>query len=82
MAYSKTTFQRQGGAGPQQHYSYVTPDAIATVIAADYFNEATSQISQNDFITVVSSTGGTRAIDLLVVTSATGAASVTTTNGT
>jgi hypothetical protein len=81
MALDITKFQRQGGAAGQLH-SYVTADAIATVIASGYFNDMTNQIEQNDMILVVASTGGTRTVDLLVVSSASRAATVTTINGT
>ena len=59
-----------------------TADAIATVIASGYFNLATNELKQGDVIIAVTSLGGTMAVDMLVVTSATGAATVTTTNGT
>lgn len=81
MAFDRTKFERIGG-GLRQLFMYSSADAIATIIAADYFNTATDDIRQNDVIIAVGSTGGARTVDMLVVTSATGAASVTTTNGT
>lgn len=66
----------------RQLWIYQTADAIATVIASGYFNGATENLRQFDTILVVGSTGGTATVDLIVVTSATGAATVTTANGT
>ena len=51
-------------------------------VASGYFNSATNELKQNDVIIAVGSTGGTRTVDMLVVSSATGAATVTTINGT
>ncbi len=82
MAYDRTKFQRQGGAGPQQHYSYVTADTTAATLASGYFNEAVSQIYQNDMIDIVSDTGTARVFKQAVVTSANGAVPVTVTAAT
>lgn len=68
--------------GAKQIFYYVSADAIGTVVASGYFNDATANLRQYDIIIAVTSTGGTQAVDVLVVTSATGAATVTTTNGT
>ena len=69
-------------AGAMQVHHYNSADAIATVVASGYFNEITNRLKQFDVIIAVTSTGGTAAVDVLVVTSATGAATVTTANGT
>lgn len=69
-------------AGAKQIHHYDSADAIATVVASGYFNSITNRLKQFDVIIAVTSTGGTAAVDVLVVTSATGAATVTTTNGT
>ena len=69
-------------AGAKQIHHYDSADAIATVVASGYFSAITNRLKQFDVIIAVTSTGGTAAVDVLVVTSATGAATVTTTNGT
>lgn len=56
-------------------------DAVATVAGSGYFNNATNNLKKGDVIFVVDEITGTGAtIDFLIVTSATGAAVVTTTN--
>lgn len=42
-------------------WRYTTADAIAEVVAVDYFLEAIREIGLNDTIYVISSTGGTPA---------------------
>jgi hypothetical protein len=69
-------------AGVQQVHVYNSADAVATIAGSGYFNSVTNRLKQFDVIHVVGSTGGTATVDVLVVTSATGAATVTTTNGT
>ena len=61
---------------------YDSADAIGTIIGSGYFNTATAELKQNDVIIAVGSTGGTRTVDMIVVSSATGATTVTTINGT
>lgn len=81
MAFVLADLAKVAGGAKQIHY-YATTDAIGTVIASGYFNDATANLRQYDIILAVTSTGGTQAVDVLVVTSATGATTVTTTNGT
>lgn len=81
MALSASTLYKIGGAQPGL-FIYTSADAIATVIASGYFNAVTDTLKASDVIVAVTSLGGTVAVDVLVVTSATGAATVTTTNGT
>jgi len=76
MALNLTNLQRIGGGGPQL-WLYPTTDAVATVTASGYFNLATSMLRQFDVILVVSSTGATPVLDPHIITSATGAAVVT-----
>lgn len=66
----------------RQVWHYTSADAATTVAGSGYFNGVTDNLRQWDTIIVVGATGGTPTIDVLVVTSATGAATVTTTNGT
>ena len=65
---------------------YTTADATGTGSGqtgeSGYFNDATTELKQNDVIMVVASTGGTRTVDVHVVSSASGAATVTTIIGT
>lgn len=69
-------------AGVQQVHIYKSADTITTVIASGYFNSITNRLKQHDVILVVGSTGGTATVDVILVSSATGAATVTTANGT
>ena len=48
-------------------WMYTTADAIATVIAADYFLAAINELRVNDTLLVVSSTGGTPAVTFTYV---------------
>lgn len=77
MALDRTKLEKLAG-GLRQRFAYSTADAIGTVTGSGYFNDVTNQLRQYDVIEVVSETGGTPKIDLVFVTSATGAATVTT----
>lgn len=66
----------------RQIWHYASADAIGTIAGSGYFNGVADNLRQNDIILVVGSVGGVVTVDVLVVTSATGAATVTTTNGT
>ena len=68
--------------GTSSLHVYQSSDTIASIIASGYFNNVTNNLKQFDVILVVGSTGGTATVDVITVTSATGAATVTTTNGT
>jgi len=81
MAFAASDLVKVAGA-VRSLWVYQSADAVATVAGSGYFNDATANLRQFDTIIVVGSTGGTATVDLLVVTSATGAATVTTTNGT
>jgi hypothetical protein len=81
MAFTRSTFTKLAGGARQVHY-YTSADAIATVIASGYFNSVTNDMKTHDIILAVTSNTGTHAVDMLVVTSATDAATVTVTNGT
>lgn len=78
MAFTAATLVKLAGAEPALHI-YTSADAIADVVASGYFDSVTNNLKQNDVILVVSSTGGTRKVDVVAVTSATGASTVTTT---
>jgi hypothetical protein len=84
MAYIEQGLRRMtyGGAvgngvgSVRSMWHYVTADAAATVEAANYFNSASSQFTKGDKIELVAAVGGTPVSKTLVVTSATGAATV------
>jgi N-acetylglucosamine-6-phosphate deacetylase len=76
MALDRTKLQRIGGVLPQLHIYDAGADAIATVAGSGYFNAVTDQLRQKDVIIVLGNSNAT--VDLAVVTSATGAATVTT----
>lgn len=81
MPLDRTNFHRVAGVDPQLHI-YRTTDAIGGaggVTSSGYFNALTDQLRRHDIILVVASTGGTPTVDVVCVTSATGAATVTTT---
>lgn len=77
MPLTAASLWRIGGADPSL-WIYKTADTIATTTASGYFNGVTDMLKQHDVIMVVSETGGTAKIDNVIVTSATGAATVTT----
>lgn len=79
MALDKTKLYKVAGANPGLWIYTSTADAVAAVAASGYFNNATNELKQNDVIVFVDVGTG---VDVLVVTSATGAATVTTVNGT
>jgi hypothetical protein len=81
MAFSRSTLSKVTGGARQIHW-YSSADAVATIAGSGYFNDATNDLKQFDIILTVGSTGGTATVDVLVVTSATAATTVTTTNGT
>jgi hypothetical protein len=81
MALNPTKFATLDG-GVQQLHIYNTTDTFATCVGSGYFNDITNRLKQWDFILVAAKTGSAPAIEgnLLIVTSATGAAVVTTFN--
>ena len=81
MAFSSSNLKKIAGGATGIFY-YDSTDAIGTIDDADYFLGATNELKVGDVIIAVGSTGGTRTVDMLVVSSATGAATVTTINGT
>ena len=77
MALTSSNLYKVGGANPGL-WHYNSTDAVGTIDDSGYFNNVTNELKQYDVIFVVGSTGGTATIDTLIVTSATGAATVTT----
>lgn len=78
MALTAATLYKVAGASPGLHI-YTSADAIGTVTGSGYFNAVTNNLKQHDVILVVSGVGETVNVDVVAVTSATGAATVTTT---
>lgn len=80
-AFDATNMNRIQGGTVTLHL-YKSTDALATIIASGYFNAYTNLIRENDIIIIVGSSGGTQTVDVLVVSSADNAATVTVINGT
>ena len=78
-AFSAANMNRIQG-GTCTLWIYKTTDALATVVASGYFNDHASLINNGDVIIAVDTNVPT--IDVLAVTSASGAATVTVQNGT
>jgi hypothetical protein len=68
-------------AGGNSVFFYSDGDAIATIAASGYFNSATENLKKGDIILCVGTNAGTPTVDILVISSATGAATVTVVNG-
>ena len=58
---------------------YTDGDATSAIVASGYFNLSAENFSKNDMILVCATNAGTAESDLLIVTSASGATTVTTT---
>lgn len=78
MSLTASTLHRMATGGANGVHYYKTADTIATVTGSGYFNDVTDRLAEHDVIIVVSETGGTEKIDTILVTSTTGAATVTT----
>jgi hypothetical protein len=78
MAYSADNMKRMN-VGDESMYIYKSADAIATVAASGYFNSAYAELKKGDAIIVIDSS--TPTIDICVVSSTTGATTVTVVNG-
>ena len=76
MAYVASDLYKVGGANPGM-WIYKSTEAVGDIDNSGYFNSATNELKQFDVIVIISATGGTPAVDLANVTSATGAATVT-----
>lgn len=68
MAFSLDGFYQIGpGGNSNRLWIYNTADAVATVIAVDYFLPVIDQLNINDLIIMVTSTGGTPAVTFTYV---------------
>lgn len=77
MALDATKLVKMAGAA-KQVFTYESADTIATITASGYFNAVTDWLRQFDIIHVIANTGATPTFDNIFVTSASGAATVTT----
>lgn len=77
MALTLSKLKKVGGSSPAI-WNYTSSDAVGTISGSGYFNGATNELKQFDIILTVSATGGTAAVDVLTVSSASGIATVTT----
>ena len=75
MALDRTKLYKVGGANPAM-WIYHSTDAIGTIDDSGYFNDVTNELKQWDVIVCIGATGGTATVDLAVVKTATGAATV------
>lgn len=83
MAFTRSRLVKLAGGAQQLFYYRSTDnDAIGTVVGSGFFNTATEDLRQGDIILVGAGTDGLATVDVVIVTSATGAATVTTVNGT
>lgn len=79
MAFSYSSFTTVAhGLGSNRIHHYVTSDDGDTVSGSGYFNDLSELLHQFDVIFCVVDTGGSPVPHILTVTSATGAATVTT----
>jgi hypothetical protein len=76
MALDPSKFHTNSGGGRQVHSYNAAADNAATAAGSGYFNAITGRLHQGDVIHCVSTAGSV--LQDLVVTSATGAAVVTT----
>lgn len=67
MAFSRSTFQRMGGANSDAGALWLhrTADSAATVNTVDYFLDAINEINVGDIIMSMSATGGTPVLTIL-----------------
>lgn len=65
MAFSRDGLYQVGpGGNSPRLWMYSTEDTVATVNTADYFLDAINELSLNDVLFVVSSTGGTPVVTI------------------
>lgn len=83
MAFTESTFipiSAMANSNAPRHYSYTSADAIATVVASGYFNEAadTLGLKAQDMVWTVASNGGTETFTAVFVDAVSAAGVVTT----
>lgn len=83
MAFNPANLQmvsRKRGHKGNKFWHYTTTDALATIIASGYFNKAAASFAKYDVIFIIDSNVPT--YDVIFVSSASHAATVTTVNAT
>ena len=69
MAFTSATLHNTASMSGQRHWTYVTADTIGTVNSAGYFTgECHNMFQVNDYMVVISSTGGTPVVSHTYVT--------------
>lgn len=78
MAYTSEDMRLMGGVPGQQLFLYRTGDAVASVTASGYFNEAAVDytLDTGDIIIACTGTDMAEAVDMLVTTNTDGVVSV------
>lgn len=72
MAYTASSLSNVATASGFSMWHYSTADTIATVNTVGYFNDAAGMIKKNDYMIIVSSTGGTPVVSHAYCNSNTG----------
>jgi len=80
MAYALANpIQKVAQMGANSLWYYADGDATSVIVGSGYFNLSYPEVKQFDMILTVGTNGGTAESDLLIVSSATGATTVTST---
>jgi NAD-dependent SIR2 family protein deacetylase len=82
MAYAAANLKKIAGGGDHNLFLYKSTDALSVIIASGYFSTSTADLKKFDVIIAIGTSGGTATVDVIYVSSATAAATVTTVNGT
>lgn len=79
MTYDSSSMRLMGGVPGQQLFLYRSPDAVGTVTASGYFNNAIEEynLSSGDVILAVAGFGGAAALKALTATKSGASVSVT-----
>lgn len=78
MAFASSAMQRISNSGANSVYQYTTNDTVLTVVASGYFSSFTADLKQGDQIICSADLDGTPDLALVMISSATGASTVTT----
>lgn len=78
MALTASALIRISNAGANAIFQYSSNDTVAVIVASGYFNSVTEQLKQGDVILISGDLDGIPDAAIAIVSSATGAATVTT----
>lgn len=78
MAYAASGLFKMAGFGKNSCYVYRSNDTVATIVASGYFNTIYTQLKNGDLFLLIADEDGTPGAQMCFVTSADGAATVTT----